>query len=231
MLLTKTLQNYLDFIKHDLGIETTEDNLEWSDDLIIDKINYARQEFFTRMQYHNREGSAFANSVIDTAAVLIPQTIATISFLRYYNGSSYYLLDYISEDQYLRRTSTAQSGQPIEWTRRGGSVYLYPAAGSSVTNGVEFYGRLNLTELTAVTDIDTNIENRYFGLICDLALAECWAHAEQWLNANPRYQKFEKFFTDHAFEILSNQTGQDVSTEESPRWLDETDPRRLNHLT
>ncbi len=228
---TVTLGDYLTRIKAKLSIDRVADNTEWSDQSIIESINDARQEFWDRAKYTRRRGMVTAPTVSDQANITIPETVDTISYLRFNDGSDRTPMHFIPWEAYLSRTITNSSGVPYEWSRQGNEIFTFPAPSETLAAGLEIYGRVGLTELEESDDVDGNIERRWRRMIINYALGELWHKAENTAMASSYYSKFEKQFKDNEYEIVQDQTGQSIPIGAGEVWIDETDERRWGTLT
>lgn len=228
---SKTLLNYKNAVKGKLMIDRDQESLEWDDDLLLELINEGRHEYWNRLSASSRNGVVYANSVVNTKEVTIPETVDLINFVVYNNGTSRCVLRFIPEVSWAAENTTYVSGQPYAWTKRGNILLSSPAPSAAVTNGFEFWGRIGLTELAAETDVDGNVQDRWFPMVVDYIVGLAWESAEQQALANAKFAKFEKRMLDNGYEILSSQTAQDVSTIEDAVYIDETDQRRYGHLS
>ncbi len=231
MNLTTTLQEYLTDVKEELSLDAVANNPEWTDTFIIRKIQDARHKFWNTAKYTQRRGMVTAATTIDIATVNIPATVDTISFIRFDDGTDRTPLTFIPWETFLHRTLTDNSGTPYEWSRQGGVIYLNPRPSATLAAGLQIYGRIGLTPLTTVAQVDGNIEARWKEMIVMYAVHKCWLKVENQSMANSYLNSFNKEFKDHEYEIVQDQTGQSIQIGAGEVWIDETDERRWGTLT
>jgi len=232
---TTSLQDYLYELKRKLHITVTENNTEWSDDLLIDSINDAREWFWGKAGYVMRDGRVRVNSVINQEEYSLSGLgIKKIKMIRYNDGTSAEPINYYPLQDFLTFTETSESGDPFAWSVEKATLKLYPKPSASVTNAIEIYCDKVLSRLSDSDsdndysdEIDGDIETSYRPLIVRYALGLCWLEAEQESKANIHFAMAEKMYSDQAYEINSETIG-----ENNPRttqvYIDESNERHFS---
>lgn len=225
-----TLQHYIDAVKGDLSLESNENNLEWSDPYVISKVNEARQTFWNQAQYKAKPGMVPANLTANSDEVTIPDGVDDIRKVRLNDGlGTAQILTKISMDTYLNLSASGSVGRAYCYVPMGKKIRIFPKPGSNVTNGIEFWGNVSLVQLDEGDDVDTSIESRWKNLIVRLAVALCWAKAEQHSNANANFAIYEKQFANASFDIKSGSVDPEINSE--AEYIDETDERHFGTLS
>ena len=229
---TTTLQDYKYAIRRNLSLAVTDTaNLEWPDDLLTEKINEARQEFWDSFSYINRYGVLYQNAVAGTSLYDVPTAMDRIHYVRYNDGTQKQLLQKITLEALLALTSTQQNGFSYFFAQKGNQIEVYPTPSTSVTNGIEFYGKVGLTDLSDDTDVDSDIEKRFKRLIVAYATGLCWEVAEQATMATKWMSRYEKQRLDMAYELNTLADGQNVHMGLPAGVIDELDETRYGTLT
>lgn len=226
-----TLEVYRNKVKGNLSLDEVPDNLEWSDDFIDGKVNEARRKFWNKADYHSKPGIVAIPSVINQEAYDIPSSVDNIKFVRFFDGTSRQLLNFMTLNKYLLFTRTVEYGFPYYFTRVSKKIRLYPIPVVAQADAVEFIGDIGITDLVEDTDVDINIEDRYQDLITKYATGLCWTKAEQYSQANNWFNQFEADWRDNAFDIKSEQTDQAIDPTGDGIFMDETNQHRYGHLS
>lgn len=232
---TTTLQDYLYEVKRKLHITVTEDNSEWSDDLLIDLINDAREWFWGKAGYVMRDGKVNKTSVTGQEEYdLSGLGIKKIKMVRYNDGTKKQILDYYPLQDYLALTETAETGDPFAWTIEKKTLKSYPAPSTGVADAFEIFCDKVLSRLSDSDsdqdysdETDSDIETTYRPIIVRYTVALAWMEAEQETKANLNFAMAEKLFSDQAFEINSETTGQNIPRNEGVL-IDESDERHYS---
>lgn len=233
MKFTSTLEDYLYEVKRKLHIPVAEDNTEWSNALLVDLINDAREWFWGKAGYAMRDGVVYKNATINTESYdLSGLGIRRIKKIRHNRGDGWYVpLTYYPLQDYLNLTQTVETGDPLAWSIERASLKLYPRPSATVANGIEIYCDKVLTRLSDSDsdgvysdEIDTDIETMYRPIIVRYALGLAWVEAEQEQKANIHFSMAEKLYSDQAFDINSETIGENVPNSVGV-YIDETNER------
>lgn len=225
-----TLEDYRNKVKGNLSLDEVPDNLEWSNNLIDAKIHEARRKFWNKADYHSKPGVEYVDSVINQEAYDIPSAVDNIKFVRFYDGTSRQLCNYMTLYKYLMYTRTVEYGFPFYFTRVSKKIRLYPIPTVAQVDAIEFIGDIGLSTLVENTDVDNNIEDRFQDLITKYATGLCWTKAEQYSQANNWFNQFEADWRDNAFDIKSEQTDQAIDPSGDGIFMDELNQHRYGHL-
>lgn len=232
---TSTLQDYLYEIKKKLHISVTEDNTEWSNSLLIDLVNDAREWFWGKAGYVMRDGEVNKSSVADQEEYDLSNLgIKKIKMIRYNDGTKRQVLQYYPLQDYLALTETAESGDPFAWTIEKKTLKSYPAPSTTVADAFEIFCDKVLSRLLDSDsdgdysdETDNDIETTYRPIIVRYAVGLAWLEAEQEGKANIHFAMAERMFSDQAFEINSETTGQNIPRNEGVL-IDETNERHYS---